>query len=133
MDDTTTINEDEEYDSLNVIVDDPRLNVKVLRHSSQCLPLAYFPSSVIEPGNSGAWGNRAMTEIHSELQKLIDEFFNNAQTTKSVATASQTKAKRSFTQLPHLFQRRRNRNRVYFKESHRTVRNLEIALFADRR
>jgi Deltex C-terminal domain/Ring finger domain len=85
LDETTTINvdddDDDECDSVNVIGDDPRLNVTVLRHSSQCLPLAYFPSSVIEPCNSWAWGNYAMTEIHSELQKLIDEFFNNAQTT----------------------------------------------------
>ena len=64
------------HDSLSVLRSDARVNMTILRKSSQCLALAYFDGRVLNKMDASARGNRAINKFHLELQQLIDKLLN---------------------------------------------------------
>ena len=53
-------------------------DMRVLRESSQCLPLVRYDTSAVTQTNAG---RRALYQFHRQLQRLVDDFFNGGATT----------------------------------------------------
>jgi deltex-like protein len=56
----------------------------VLKESRQVLPILRFCSKLVDPGKTGSLrhhGNRLLWRFHTDVQKLLDEFFNSNVTT----------------------------------------------------
>lgn len=65
-----------DHDALRVLRGDARVNMTILRKSSQCLALAYFDGRILDKTDASAPGNRAINKFHMELQLIIDRFLN---------------------------------------------------------
>lgn len=65
-----------DHDSLRLLRVDARVNMTILRKSSQCLALAYFDGRILHKSDASAGCNRAINKFHLDLQEIIDRCFN---------------------------------------------------------
>ena len=76
-----------DHDSLRVLRCDARVNMTILRKSSQCLALAYYDGSILDKTDASAPLNRAINKFHLELQLIVDKFMNGGRRTEVILEA----------------------------------------------